>query len=145
MRVEPSNHKFDRILTEGLKTFSMTLAALARADDDVYELVAVKSDTGVYVPGERFPVGFTFCRSVVETGEPIAECRLGNSPRVLHHPLYLALPLECYIGAPVYRHGQIWGCVDFTSLAQRDAPFTVQDLKRIADLGSQISTILDSD
>ena len=52
MRVVPSSNKFDRILTEGLKTFCMTLAALARIEGDTYELIAVKSDTGVYVPGE---------------------------------------------------------------------------------------------
>ena len=145
MRVVPSSNKFDRILTEGLKTFCMTLAALARIEGDTYELIAVKSDTGVYVPGEKFALGNSFCRSVALTGEPIAECRMGNTSLVLHHPLYLSLPLECFIGAPVYHEGQIWGCVDFTSLVQREQPFNEQDVELVIDIGRKISEILDSD
>lgn len=144
MRVMPKSDKFDRILTEGLNTFTMTLAALARIEGNTYELVAVKSDTGVYVAGEKFVLGDSFCRRVLKLREPIAESAIEQSPPVLKHPLYSSLPLECYIGAPVYRHGEIWGCLDFTSLVQRDEPFSARDLRLICRMARQASEIVDA-
>ena len=145
MRVAPSSDKFDRILTDGLNKFSMTLAALARIEDNTYELIAVKSDTGVYVPGEKFSLGNSFCRRIIETGLPLAEHRIEHSPSQLLHPLYESLPLECYIGAPVYHHGQIWGCIDFTSMVLRDTTFTSQHPEQVSELGNRVSEILDTD
>lgn len=145
MRVTLSNDKFDRILTDGLNQFSMTLAVLARIEDDTYELIAVNSDTGVYVPGEKYALGHSLCRRVIETGRAFAECPIAHTPAQSLHPLYESLPLECYIGAPVYRHGQIWGCVNFTSMVPRDTSFTSQHREQVSQLGNRISEILDAD
>lgn len=142
MRVMPKRDKIDRILTEGLNTFTMTLAALARIEGNTYELVAVKSDTGVYVPGEKYVLGDSLCRRVLQLREPVAESTIDQSSAALKHPLYSSLPLECYIGAPVYRHGEIWGCLDFTSLVQRDEPFSARDLERICRMARQASDII---
>lgn len=145
MRVVPKSEKFDRILTEGLNTFTMNLAALARIEDKTYELVAVKSDTGVYVPAEKFVLGDSLCRRVLQVREPIAESAIDPSSPALKHPLYNSLPLECYIGAPVYRYGKIWGCLDFTSMVQRETPFSSADLRRICRMARQTGEILDAD
>ncbi len=53
MRVSQNKDRIDTLLTKGLADLSMTLAVLARIDNNNYEIVAVQSNSGAYVPGKN--------------------------------------------------------------------------------------------
>ncbi|MDH3447094.1 MAG: GAF domain-containing protein [Gammaproteobacteria bacterium] len=142
MRVSQFKDRVDALLSKGLRELSMTLAVLAQIENDNFEIVAVQSNSGAYVPGEKYSLGDSFSRQVFEEQKIIAETSIDNSPEILRHPLYRSLPLECYLGAPVTLHGRPWGCLDFSSMAQRDGPFTAQDLRLIESLAGEISALL---
>ena len=142
MRVVQLRDRIDPVLSRGLHELSMTLGVLARIDSDVYEVFAVKSDAGVYVPGDRFALGDTLCRRVFEGSESLAVANLEDISIALSHPLYLDLPLESYIGAPVYQDDAIWGCVDFTSMAPRDKPFSQEEIDKVTGYAREIGEIL---
>ena len=144
MRVSHFKDRVDTLLVQGLTDLSMTLGVLARIENNNYEIVAVQSNSGAYVPGEKYELGQSFSREVFENQRIIAETRIDNSPQILRHPLYHSLPLESYIGAPITLQGEPWGCLDFSSMAQRDEAFSEQDLQLIQDLASEISELLDS-
>lgn len=144
MRVSQFRNRVDALLSRGLRELSMTLAVLAQIENDDFEIVAVQSNSGAYVPGEKYTLGDSFSRQVFTEQKIIAETSIDNSPEILRHPLYRSLPLECYLGAPVTLHGQPWGCLDFTSMAQRDEPFTAKDLRLIESLAGEISELLGS-
>ena len=144
MRVSHFKDRVDTLLVQGLTDLSMTLGVLARIENNNYEIVAVQSNSGAYVPGEKYELGQSFSREVFENQRIIAETRIDNSPQILRHPLYRSLPLESYIGAPITLQGEPWGCLDFSSMAQRDEAFSEQDLKLIHDLASEISELLGS-
>ncbi len=144
MRVSHFKDRVDTLLVQGLTDLSMTLGVLARIENNNYEIVAVQSNSGAYVPGEKYELGQSFSREVFENQRIIAETRIDNSPQILRHPLYRSLPLESYIGAPIMLQGEPWGCLDFSSMAQRDEAFSEQDLKLIQDLASEISELLGS-
>ena len=122
----------------------MTLGVLARIENDNYEIVAVQSNSGAYVPGEKYSLGKSYSREVFEEQQAIAETSTENAPLTLHHPLYRSLPLECFIGAPIAVEGKTWGCVDFSSMAQRDGSFSAQDLELINSLAEKISELIGS-
>ena len=144
MRVSQFKDRVDSLLAQGLRELSVTLGVLARIENDNYEIVAVQSNSGAYVPGEKYDLGNSFSRQVIEGQKVVAATTIDNSPRSLHHPLYRSLPLECYIGAPITVNGETWGCLDFSSMAQRDEPFSEAELNLIENLASEISQLIDA-
>ena len=144
MRVSQFKDRVDSLLSQGLGELSMTLGVLARIDRNSYEIVSVQSNSGAYVPGEKYELGQSFSRDVCENRQVIAATGIDNPPGSLLHPLYRSLPLESYIGAPIVVDGESWGCIDFSSMAQRDEPFSKQEQKLVDDLAGEISQLLGS-
>jgi len=144
MRVNQYKDRIDSLLTRGLTDLSMTLAVLARIENNNYEIVAVQSNSGAYVPGEKYELGNSYSRETFDRQQIVAETNIEDATQILRHPLYRSLPLESYLGAPITIEGEPWGCLDFSSMAQRDEDFSEQDLKRIEALASEISQLLSS-
>ncbi|MDH3760253.1 MAG: GAF domain-containing protein [Gammaproteobacteria bacterium] len=142
MRASQFKERVDDLLAQGITDLSMTLAVLARIEANNYEIVAVQSNSGAYVPGEKYELGNSYSREVFESQKIVAETNIEDATQTLRHPLYRSLPLESYLGAPVTIDGQPWGCLDFSSMAQRDEAFSEQDLKLIEALASEISQLL---
>lgn len=132
------------MLAQGLRDLSMTLGVLARIENNNYEIVAVQSNSGAYVSGEKYELGDSYSHQVLRQQQIIADTEIDNSANKLHHPLYRSLPLECYLGAPITVHGQPWGCLDFSSMAQRDKPFGKQDKKLIDSIAREISRLIET-
>ncbi len=132
----------DSLLTQGLGELSMTLAVVARIENDKYEIVAVQSNSGAYVPGEIYDLGNSYSRDVFEGQQIIAENNIPGSPQNRHHPLYRSLPLEAYLGAPITIDGQPWGCLEFSSIAHRDKNFSQSNVEMINKLAGKISQML---
>jgi len=144
MRASQFKERVDILLQQGLRELSMTLGVLARIENDQYEIVAVQSNSGAYVSGEKYELGDSFSRKVLEQQQTIATTHIENTAHSLHHPLYRSLPLECYLGAPIMVGGRAWGCIDFSSMAQRDEPFAEEDRNLIESLANEISQLLES-
>jgi transcriptional regulator with GAF, ATPase, and Fis domain len=141
MQVNQSSTRIDEILSKGTSELSMILGVLARIENNNYEIVAVQSNSGAYVPGEKYALGRSYCREVFEQQQTIAITSSDETPLSLHHPLYRSLPLECFIGAPIVVDGKPWGCVDFSSMANRDEPFDAADLERINAVAAEIAEL----
>lgn len=142
MRVNQFKDRVDRLLAQGVRELSMTLGVLARIENNHYEIVAVQSNSGAYVAGEKYELGSSYSREVIEKQQLIAETSIDNSASALHHPLYRSLPLECYIGAPLMVCGEPWGCLDFSSMAQREEPFSEHEIDLIKSLANEISSLI---
>jgi GAF domain-containing protein len=142
MRVTQFKDRADKILSLGIRELSLTLGVLARIENDNYEIVAVQSNSGAYVRGEKYALGSSYSREVFEQQKTIAVTSQENSPLKLHHPLYRSLPLECYIGVPLLLHGKPWGCMDFSSMAQRDEPFSTQDIELVESLAKEVAQLI---
>ena len=144
MRVTQFKDRADKLLSLGVRELSLTLGVLARIENDNYEIVAVQSNSGAYVRGEKYALGSSYSREVFEQQQTIAVTSQENSPLKLHHPLYRSLPLECYIGVPILLHGKPWGCMDFSSMAQRDEPFSKQEIELVESLAKEIAQLIDN-
>ena len=144
MRSFMFKQKVNEALTMGNEELSMTLGVLARIENNNYELVAVQSNSGAYVSGENYKLGDTYCREIFEQAKPIATTKIDNSPTVLNHPLYRSLPLECYIGAPIFHKNKPWGSLNFSSMAQRDKSFSKSEIELVNSLAKELTKLLDS-
>ncbi len=142
MRAGQFRELVEPLLMQGLRELSMTLAVVARIENDKYEIVAVRSNSGAYVPGEIYDLGNSYSRDVFESQQIIAENNIPGSQCDRHHPLYRSLPLETYLGAPITIDDKPWGCLDFSSIAQRDENFSQRDLEMISTLAGKISQML---
>ncbi len=119
-----------------------TPSVIASIDNGSYEIVAVYSNSGAYVAGEKYSLGDSFCREVYEQQKTLAATLIDNDPLTLHHPLYRSLPLECYLGVPIVVDGEPWGCVDFSSMAQRDEPFSDEEIKMVERIAAEIGVLI---
>lgn len=136
--------RVNSLLAKGNRELSTTLAVVARIDNNNYEIFAVQSNSGAYVPGEVYALGETFSREVFTSQLPVVKNHIDNSAGTTLHPLYRSLPIECYIGAPIVVDGKPWGCVDFSSMAQRDGTFNETDVKLIKSLAAELSDLITS-
>ena len=106
MRVNQFKDRIDSLLTRGLTDLSMTLAVLARIENNNYEIVAVQSNSGAYVPGEKYELGNSYSRETFESQQIVAATNIEDATQTLRHPLYRSLPLESYLGAPITIEGE---------------------------------------
>lgn len=142
MQTNQFKDRVDSLLLLGVRELSLTLGVLARIENDNYEIVAVQSNSGAYVPKEIYALGNSYSREVFAQQQTIAVISGANSPLKLHHPLYRSLPLECYIGVPLIIDGKPWGCIDFSSMAQRDEPFSAREIRLIESLASEVAQLI---
>jgi GAF domain-containing protein len=143
MSITEFKDRINSLLSKGIREFSMGLGVLAQIENNNYEIYAVQSNSGAYVPGEKYALGETYSREVFEKQITIAEACIASSPTTLHHPLYRSLPLESYIGAPIVINGKPWGCVDFSSMGQREEPFSEQEIEMVESLATELSQLID--
>jgi GAF domain-containing protein len=133
---------YDEILRVGNDLFSTTMGIVSHIENDEYEIIAVRSLSNVFVPGESFPLHQTYCRDVCRTGKTIALTELEGKPGLQCHPLYNGLPIEAYISTPVQKHGIIWGTLNFSSMVLRPTPFSKIEIEFIESSAKRISSAL---
>jgi hypothetical protein len=75
MRVSQFKDRVDSLLAQSLLDLSMTLAVLARIENNNFEIVAVRSNSVAYVPGEKFELGDSYSRDVFEQQKIISSSR----------------------------------------------------------------------
>ena len=117
------------LLEEGRNRLSLTMGIVSHIEKEDYEIVAVSSNAGVFVAGESFALKDTYCRDVYKQKKTIAITEIDGHPGLQHHPLYMALALEAYIGSPIFVDGQVWGTLNFSCMQIRDKPFTDEEIQ----------------
>lgn len=128
------------ILSAGRERFDAMLGIVSRVENEMYEILAVSSDTGIPSEGDVYPLFAVYCREVVEKKHTVAITEINGVPGMRLHPLYDAIPCEFYISSPIFVDGQVWGTLNYTSLQMRTRPFSAADVayneaqaKRIAE------------
>lgn len=130
------------MLQLGREAIGLEMGIVSHIKDDLYTIVAVDSDGGVFVAGETFQLKDTLCREVVGTGKSMSISSYKDSLGLKEHPLYQSLKLEAYIGAPIVVNGAIWGTINFTSLKLRPAGFSENEMEYVLDCAHSIGTML---
>ena len=103
--------------------------ARIRPDDDHYEIVSASGPAARADPGDTLDLQWTFCRHVVESGEVLTIDDV-EADGYADDPGHETLEFECYVGAPVYVDGAVWGTL---CLADRAA-----DVDPVSEMGTSM-------
>ncbi len=119
-----------QLLQVGVQQLNLPIGIVGRIWDDTYQIVAISCATSALKEGTTIPLNATCCREVYQKGRTIALTDLEGIAGLDKHPLFMKLPPEAYISAPIRLHDQIWGTVNFTSPQTRDI-FTEEDIQLV--------------
>ncbi|QLD90140.1 PAS domain-containing protein [Natronomonas salina] len=103
--------------------------ARTRPTEDRYEIVTAGGPGARAGAGEVYDLRGTFCRHVVDSGEVLTVDDV-EADGYAEDPGHAAFGFECYVGAPVYVDGAVWGTL---CLADRDA-----DAGPIGEMGTSM-------
>ncbi|ADE54503.1 GAF domain-containing protein [Coraliomargarita akajimensis] len=117
------------LLADGLKQVHMPIGIVSHIYNNNYEIVAIEANRCLLRDGALFPLNDTYCRDVYRSGETIALTEIDGVPGLQRHPLYVKMPLEAYLSAPIHHHGFVWGTVNFTSNDFRNRPFSRKEIQ----------------
>ncbi|WP_375193661.1 PAS domain-containing protein [Marinobacter sp.] len=78
---------------------------------------------GDAVNGSTFPLDQTYCSLLLRSREALATDHMGQS-EYGDHVAYRRFGLECYLAAPFWVDGELFGTVNFSSRQPRSRPFT---------------------
>jgi GAF domain-containing protein len=132
-----------KLLSNAVQEMDMPMGIVSHIYSGLYSIVAVNHPMGEYITGAVFPLNNTYCRDVVTTKTTIAVTEMDGVKGLRLHPLYVSLPLQAYISAPILHSGDVWGTVNFTSTHPRK-PFTAVDIERVEGYARQVSGWLSS-
>jgi GAF domain-containing protein len=130
------------LLNKGATRLHMPVGIVSHVYNEVYQIVAINSASGPFVEGACFPIQATYCRDVIKKGKTIAITEIDGTLGMRRHPLYVKMPLEAYISAPIFHGGKPWGTVNFTSTKIRE-PFKPEEIELVECFAAKVAEKLD--
>lgn len=137
--------KLRDLLRIGRDLLALSNAHLTHIEPTADYWEAVQStdlESGPVVPGDSNRLGNTYCREVIETGNPL----------VLHHaaeqgwdgdPAYHRYGLESYVGVPISVRGEAFGTACFVAEQPRPEPFGQQERAFALHLTRELGRIME--
>lgn len=126
------------LINQGVDQLHMPVGIVSHIYNDLYEIVTINSEMDEFIQGAIFPLSNTYCRDVYRTDKTIAITEIDHVLGMQLHPLYVSLPVEAYISAPIHHNGSVWGTVNFTSAKIRPS-FSKADIERVEQYAGTIS------
>ncbi|WP_024303740.1 diguanylate cyclase [Pseudogulbenkiania sp. MAI-1] len=84
--------------------------------------------------GDEFELAQTYCAMTLNRSDVVAIHHMSDS-EYAGHPCFDAFKLECYIGAPVWVGGELYGTVNFSSTRPYGRTFDRSDIEFVRLLG----------
>jgi GAF domain-containing protein len=126
------------LVNHGVELLHMPVGIVSHIYNECYQIVTINDEMGLFIKGAIFPLNETYCRDVYYEDATIAITEIDGKPGMARHPLYVNLPVEAYISAPIHHAGAVWGTINFTSNQIR-MPFSNDDLQLVESYAAKIS------
>lgn len=115
---------YSELLRTGRSILDLQVGIVSKIYGSNYELIAIDDIANEFTVGDVLELDATYCRDVVTKGKTIALTEIEGVQGLQHHPLYAARALEAYIGVPIVVNKEVWGTINFSSMALRAKEFT---------------------
>jgi hypothetical protein len=115
------DEKVDVLMRLGCQQLGTEFAMLSRLDGDEYVFEHVHSPNGEIQPGDRVHLGDTMCENAVLDSRTLVVDDVREARNLTEGA---ALELACYVGAPVYREGDVCGTFCFYDVEARSSEFS---------------------
>nr|WP_094529971.1 GAF domain-containing sensor histidine kinase [Halorubrum halodurans] len=103
-----------------------------------YEVIATNIESGPYAAGGTVDLDETWCRHVVDGGEPVGFANVEDSP-YRDDRARETTGLRCYVGAPVWIDGETYGTLCFSDPDPRVEPLTDEERDFVSVLADWVS------
>jgi GAF domain-containing protein len=131
------------LVNDGVKKLNMPVGIVSHIYNSMYEIVTINSEMGEFIGGAVFPLEHTYCRDVYRLDKTIEITEIDNVQGMQLHPLYVSIPVEAYISAPIHHNGSVWGTINFTS-AEIHPSFSKENIECVEAYATTISEWLDN-
>ncbi|MGB5325451.1 MAG: sensor domain-containing diguanylate cyclase [Pseudomonadales bacterium] len=136
-------YQMQELLRTGLACFNLDIGILSRISAGSYTVEhCVVPEAMDIAAGDTFEYEKTYCHITCEQQSVVAMEHVGQHDDYAHHPAYVALGLESYIGIPIRLHGEIFGTLNFSSATPYPRKFENVDLDAMLLMASWIETEL---
>lgn len=139
------NALYAAYLEVGRSLLGLSIGIVSRIKDGDYEVLAVQPvDDGISV-GDHFPLGDTYCSTVISKQGSVALHHVGELEEMRSHPVYVGMQLESYMAVPLYVQGEIFGTLNFSDPVPRREPFSIEEMEFLELMGRSLSQALEQE
>ncbi|MBD1918769.1 response regulator [Phormidium sp. FACHB-322] len=140
---------FDALLHDYLNTGRQVLGfaggLVGKIDGEDYVAIAIETTLPRLEPNLRCPLDSTFCSLAIRQQRTVGFTHIGERPELRQHPLYQALRLESYLGAPIWVEGEIYGNLCFFDTTPRPQGFNQHETEIIELMAQSIGKVISAD
>ena len=133
---------FKILLHTGNTILNLQVGIVSKVFGSNYELIEMDGSAGEYKVGDILQIKSTYCRDVITKEETIALSEIQGIRGLRRHPLYKDIPLEAYIGSPIFFDEKIWGTINFSSSQCRATDFSHAEIEFVDACAGIISDSL---
>ncbi|ATJ81242.1 diguanylate cyclase [Halomonas beimenensis] len=137
-----ANEIVDRLLRDALAYLSLDIGLVSRVIGDQYIVKWSASEIADISPDDRFDLGDTYCRLMLDVEDVFHTSQAGADERINGHPCYQQFGLESYIGTPLHLNGEVWGTLNFSSPHPRHQPFTQVEIELVRLIADAVERVI---
>lgn len=138
----PTENTLENILKNGYQRLDMETGIISRIVGESYTIVCVVSELGIFESGAQFELKDTYCSEVIKKRTVVTYREVGSIDAMVHHPVYVAVQIESYIGVPLFVNNQLFGTLNFSAVEPRSQNFTRQEIDFVENLALEVGTLL---
>ena len=133
------------LLVSGCQHLNLKCGIFSYIEGDRYTIMQVHTTSSTYKiqTGDKFDLDKTYCKLTIDSRKPLGFAH-ANTTEIKHHPAYVALQLEAYIGAPIFLDGKPYGTLNFTSIEPHAEEFSDSEKQFMQLMADWISNKLQS-
>lgn len=129
-------------LISGIEVFGLETGIVSEVRDETYLIRDVISPIEVLEKGQEFALEETYCREVIKSRQVLGFPRVGELEYMNCHPVYQNLKLEAYLSSPIFVGDELFGTLNFTSVAAREHGFSVHERNLVVLMANAIGAFI---
>ena len=130
-------------LRSGIDIFQMQTGIVSHiTDGKKYTVKDVVSNLEVIQPGDAYELEGTYCKEVYASQMTLGFPCVADIKELKDHPVYVNLKLEAYLSAPIFVNEELYGTLNFTSVAPRGHGFSEHEHDLISMMASSIGNFI---
>ncbi|SFR47317.1 GAF domain-containing sensor histidine kinase [Halorubrum sodomense] len=137
-----TDERLRKAIDVGREYLGVDNGVLSYTGDGRYEVVETNIESGPYAQGGVVDLDGTWCRHVVESGEPLGFAEAADS-EYRDDVALETTGLHCYVGAAVDIDGEMYGTLCFSDAEPRDDPITDAERGLVSILAEWVGSELE--
>ena len=121
---DPFERKVEKLLGLGRDVLGAESGLLSHVQGDRYVVEVADDATGSFESGAAVDLGETNCERVVTTEASLQVRDVASDPELSTRGGFVQEGISCYVGAPVFVDGEVYGTFCFYDREDRQVPFS---------------------